>query len=236
MRREWAEAHEHRTKAQWITKPHAIIDNKSFQITANRKSREFVARRSVRGAYQKKGTGPKKWLVKPKSGTNKAKFPSVQVTAAVIKGKIRVWNYVEGKWTGAEAAHMYTNVLAKALKRAFPNQRAPFSAIEDNDPTGYKSRAGVDAKKKAGIIADSLPKRSPDLNVLDYALWNAINRRIRGQETKYRKAQMETAREFKDRLRKTAMSLPTSVVKAAVGSMRRRCKTIAKLKGELFTE
>jgi hypothetical protein len=95
-RRKWAEAHQRRTEAQWITKPHAIIDNKSFQITANRKSREFLARRSVRGAYQKKGTGPKKWLVKPKSGTNKAKFPSVQVTAAVIKGKIRVWNYVEG--------------------------------------------------------------------------------------------------------------------------------------------
>ena len=122
---------------------------------------------------------------------NKAKFPSVQVTAAVIKGKIRVWNYVEGKWTGAEAAHMYTNVLAKALKRAFPNQRAPFSVIEDNDPTGYKSRAGVDAKRKAGIVADSLPKRRPDLNVLDYALWNAINRRMCAQEAKYRKAKKE---------------------------------------------
>ena len=131
---------------------------------------------------------------------------------------------------------MYTNVLAKALKRAFPNQRAPFSLIEDNDPTGYKSRAGVDSKKKAGITADSLPKRSPDLNVLDYALWNAINLRMRAQGSKYRKTKKETAREFKDRLRKTAMSLPVPVVKAAVGSMRRRCMTIAKLKGELFTE
>ena len=81
---------------------------------------------------------------------------------------------------------MYTNVLAKALKRAFPNQRAHFSVIEDNDPAGYKSRAGVDAKKKAGIAADSLPKRSPDLNVLDYALWNATHRRMRAQESKYR--------------------------------------------------
>ena len=136
MRRRWAEAHEHRTKAQWITKPHAIIDNESFQITANHKSREFVARRSVHGAHQKKGTGPKKWLVKPKSGTNKAKFPSVQVTAAVIKGKIRVWNYVEVNWTAAEAVHMYTNVLAKAMKKAFPTQRGPFSVIEDNARLG----------------------------------------------------------------------------------------------------
>ena len=59
---------------------------------------------------------------------------------------------------------------------------------------------------------------------------------MRAQEAKDGKAKRETAREFKDRLRKTAMSLPVSLVKAAVGSMRRRCKTIAKLKGELFTE
>ena len=29
---------------------------------------------------------------------NKVKYPGVQVTAAVIKGKIRMWRYVEGKW------------------------------------------------------------------------------------------------------------------------------------------
>ena len=31
-------------------------------------------------------------------------------------------------------------------------------------------------------MVDSLLKRSPDLNVLDYCLWNAINRRMRTQE------------------------------------------------------
>ena len=84
-RKKWADAHKRRKPTQWATNPHAIIDNKSFQMVTCRKGREFAARRSIRGAYQKKGSLPKKWLVKPKCGTNKAKFPGVQVTAAVIK-------------------------------------------------------------------------------------------------------------------------------------------------------
>ena len=187
-RKRWVEAHKRRTPTQWVTKPHAIIDNKSFQMSACRKSREFVARRSIRGAYQKKGAAPKKWLVKPKCGANSAKYPGIQVTAGVIKGKIRMWSYVDGKWSAQAAAHMYKNVLTKALKRAFPLQRRPFTIIEDNDPTGYKSRAGNRSKADNNLVADSLPKRSPDLNVLDYSLWSEINRRMRAQERTFRKA------------------------------------------------
>ena len=108
--------------------------------------------------------------------------------------------------------------------------------IEDNDPTGYKSRAGQEAKKSANIVVDSLPKRSPDLNVLDYSLWSEINRRMRAQERTFRKNRKETKEQFLQRLKQTALNLPTSLVKAAVGSMRRRCHAISNLQGDLFTE
>jgi transposase len=122
-RKNWAEARKNRSAVQWVTTPHAIIDNKNFQITRCANSREYAARRSVRGAYQERGSMPKPWLVKPSGGINKVKFPGVQVTAAVIKGKIRVWHYVDGKWNAKAAAHMYENVLKKALKRAYPQRR-----------------------------------------------------------------------------------------------------------------
>ena len=160
-RKSWAEAHKRRTPAQWATMPHAIIDNKTFQMSVCKKSREFVARRSVRGAYQKKGAAPNKWLVKPKCGTNSAKYPGIQVAAAVIKGKIRMWSYVERKWSAQAAAHMYKNVLAKALKRAFPFRRRPFTIIEDNDPTGYKSGAGNKRKWKATSLPIVCRKEAP---------------------------------------------------------------------------
>ncbi len=89
---------------------------------------------------------------------------------------------------------------------------------------------------KVNIFVDSLPKRSPDLNVLDYTLWSEIIRRMRAQERSFRKSKKETKEEFKKRLRKTAMGLPASLVNAAVGSMTRRCRTIAHVSGELFTE
>ena len=122
-RRKWADAHSCRSRAQWGKTPHAIIDNKPFQMSRCAAARDFVARRSLRGAYQTRGAVPMQWLVKPSGGINKVKFPGVQVTAAVIKGKIRVWHYVDGKWNAKNAAHMYTNVLAKALKRAYPRRR-----------------------------------------------------------------------------------------------------------------
>ena len=79
-------------------------------------------------------------------------------------------------------------------------------------------------------------KRSPDLNVLDYCLWNAINRRMRTQERAFPKKFRETKHQFLQRLKRTALNLPTSLVKAAVGSMRRRCRAISELDGDLFTE
>ena len=44
-----------RGKSQWKTVPHAIIDNKHFQIYVTDKGREYAARRGVGGVYRKRG-------------------------------------------------------------------------------------------------------------------------------------------------------------------------------------
>ena len=87
----------------------------------------------------------------------------------------------------------------KGVEEGISPPAAPFTIIEDNDPTGYKSRAGKQAKMKANIVVDSSPKRSPDLNVLDYSLWSEINRHVRAQERSYCKSKKETKEEFKKR-------------------------------------
>ena len=71
-----------------------------------------------------------------------------------------------------------------------------------------------------------IPKRSPCLNVCDYFLWAVINRRMRVQERKYPSGKRETRKGFLAWLRRTALSLPTSVVSAAVGDMKRRCSRL----------
>ena len=179
-------------------------------------------------------------MVKPKGGNVKFPAQSVQVTAAVIDGRIRMWEYVGGRWNGEKAAIMYKGPLVKAMKKAFPNQakkaNAKWVVLEDNDPTGYKSSKGMSAKRLAGITTDDLPRRSPDLNVLDYALWHAINLRMRKQEASWPSDMKESADEYKQRLRKTALGLPRSYVTKCVGDMARRCGELYKRKGKLFRE
>lgn len=235
----WAKKRIARSKNGWVKRPHAIIDNKHFQLYTTGDGREHAARRSVRGAYQVKGGAPKNWLVRPKSTM---KFPArgVTVTAAVIKGRIRMWEYVEGNWNGQSAAEMYAGPLVKCMAKAYPEHnakaRAKWEVLEDNDPAGYKSGKALRAKSEAGIATDDLPRRSPDFNVLDYSLWRAINVRMREQESAFDGGKKESVVEYKQRLRRTALSLPTSVVTRAVADMKRRVAMAIEAKGDLFNE
>lgn len=226
-----------KSEEDWDTEPHAIIDNKNFKIYNNEEGRDEAARRQIRGGYRRRGDPPQGYLVKRK---REMKFPAagVQVTAAIVKGKIRMFEFVDGQWNGDAAARMYSGPLLRAMRKAYPEKaarRSPkWTVLEDNDPTGYKSGKARAAKKSAGIVSMDLPKRSPDLNPLDYSLWAAINKAMRKQEAKFRKDKKETKEAYKMRLKKTALSLPTAVVKKAVRDMRRRCREVVKAKGGLF--
>ena len=167
--------------------------------------------------------------------TMKPGAPGVMVAAAVIKSRIRMWHYIRGPWNGAAAADMYKGPLRAALKRAYPTCRT-HTVLEDNDPTGYKSSQGKAAKRESNIVTDDLPKRSPDLNVLDYSLWHAINVRMRAQEASFPSGKRETQAEFLARLRKTALGLPQREVGKAVQDMRRRVALVLARNGKLFTE
>lgn len=223
-----------RTKAQWVANPHAIIDNKHFPMYVNRAGRAHAARRCVRGAYRSAQDGLKPHLVKPKATL---KFPakSVQVTAAIVKGRVRMWHYVTGRWNGDAAAKMYKGPLAKAVKKAFPGKRS-WVLMEDNDPAGYKSAKGMEAKAEAKFTTMALPKRSPDCNPLDYSIWAEINTRMREQEASFPSGFKESEAAFLKRLRRTAMNLPEPLVTKAVGDMQRRMKELVGKKGGLIRE
>ena len=231
-RLDFAKQHANRTKAQWVANPHAIIDNKHFQLYINRAGRQHAARRRVRGAYRSGKDGLKPHLLKPK-GTLKFPAKSVQVTAAIINGRIRMWHYVAGRWNGEAAAKMYKGPLAKALKKAFPNKRS-WVVMEDNDPAGYKSTKGREAKAAANLMAMALPKRSPDCNPLDYSIWKEVNDRMRAREGAFAAGFKESEVAFLKRLRRTAMNLPQSLITKVVGDMRRRVKDLIDNKGGLI--
>lgn len=130
---------------------------------------------------------------------------------------------------------MYEGALKPALEKAWPRKRAHV-VLEDNDPTGFQSSKGKAAKTAATVTTLNIPKRSPDLNPMDYSVWSEINRRLRKQEAKFPRNKRETRAEYLSRLRRTARNLPSSFIKKAVGDMSRRCQLLLAAKGRYFQE
>ena len=146
-----------------------------------------------------------------------------------------VWETVQGSGSGAKAAEMYEDVVKPALKKRFPG-RASHMILEDNDPTGNLSKKGVKAKQGCKLKVFTIPKRSPDLNVLDYAIWARVESLLRLQERRMASTKRETRAQFERRLNRTALSLPPSVINRMVANMRVRVQRLYKAKGGLFEE
>ena len=233
---EFSKQYSKRSGQSWLVYPHAKIDNKKFVAYLDHKGRVHASRRSVRGAYRSGGQALESHLVKPKESQ---KYPAkgVMVTAVVLKGRVRFFHVTEGRWNGAKACEMYTE-LSKAMRRTFPDlaakPRTKWTVLEDNDPAGYKAGVAVSKKEALGINVLALPPRSPDLNILDYYVWSAISKRLRQQEALFPCNKKETMPAFIRRLRKTALGLPAAEIARAEQSMKRRLVAIKKAEGGLI--
>lgn len=111
-----------------------------------------------------------------------------------------------------------------------------FCILEDNDPTGNLSKKGVEAKIAAKLTVLKIPKRSPDLNVLDFAIWSEVERRMRLLERKWPAEKRETREAFGKRLDRTAKNLPEAFINKSVGHLHERCQRLYEAKGGLFEE
>ena len=105
-----------------------------------------------------------------------------------------------------------------------------------HEAAGFKSSKGKAAKQSAGLASFDIPRRSPDLNVCDYALWAEISKRMRRQEKSWPAGKKEKREEYLARLRKTALRLPSSFVTSSIGDMARRCQRMRQAKGGHFEE
>ena len=72
-----------------------------------------------------------------------------------------------------------------------------------------------------------MPTYSPDLNPLDFSIWD----RIEALMVKKAPKRVETVEEYKRRLRRTALGLPRSYVSKCVLSMPKRMRLVSEAKG-----
>ena len=121
----------------------------------------------------------------------------------------------------AEAERIYKAPMKRALQNEYPN-RTRFTVLEDNDPAGYRSKKGMQAKTEAKIDVFAIPKHGPELNICDYWLWKQVNAKMREQERNWPKGKKEDRDGYFRRLKRTAMSLTKEEIDDAQGSMKRR--------------
>lgn len=205
-----------------------IIDNSKFDKPTHTRAIKYAKMRRVRGHHRTRDEGVREGFTKPSVKRNKVDPGySVSVVAGIINNRVKVWHYLPRRWCGAAAKAMYEGPIIKALRR-YRGAKRTYRIIEDNDPTGYKSNTALGAKRALGIVAVPFPRYSPDLNPLDYFLWAEVNRRM------YREGAAparESVAGFKKRLRRTAMSIPEAVIRAAVAQMKTRAAAVVASNG-----
>ena len=205
-----------------------IIDNKKFDVPTTERARRYMKQQRVRFHLRTPGEGLQDGFTKPGRKKNKMNTGAVaKVCAGLSNGRVVLWEYLPKTWNGEEAASLYRGAIAKTLEK-HRGQKRKYRVMEDNDPTGYKSGKALAAKAELGIEAFPMPRYSPDLNPLDFCVWNEIESRVLKNTPK----EVETVAAYKKRLRLTALRLPASVVTKAVASIPKRMKAIVDAKGQ----
>ena len=202
-----------------------IMDNKKFDIPRSATAKRYAKMRKVRFHLRARGEGLEAGFTKPRKSNKVNPGASVNVCAGIIQNRIKLWHYLPRKWNGDAAAELYRGPVIQTLRRTLGKKRA-YTIMEDNDPTGYKSNKAKLAKKELNIHPIEFPRYSPDLMPLDYSIWKAIEDKMAASVVK-----KETVDEFKKRLRRTAMNLPTSLIRKAVEAMPKRAAAVAKAGG-----
>ena len=83
------------------------------------------------------------------------------------------------------------------------------------------------AKTEVGIEAMRFPRYSPDLNPLDFYVWSEIERRVLASPVE----RVESAKQYKARLRRVAMALPGESLQKAVAAVRKRAAAVVAARG-----
>lgn len=236
----WAKMYKDKPRSWWLKRVHIHLDNKHFKVALTRKGKSLMAKRAVRGCYRPKNKPKKDKVIKSCYVKPSKKLQTNLGTQGVLKlggvgaGQVLVWHTIEGKWCGAKAAEMYKDVVKPALAKQFPKRRS-HTILEDNDPTGNMSKKGKEAKIACGLEVLSIPKRSPDLNVLDYAIWSKVMQKMREKERNM-KNKRETREQYIKRLDKTAKGLDSAFIDNAIGNLQERCQRLFDAEGGLFEE
>jgi hypothetical protein len=204
-----------------------IMDNTTWDVPATARARKYLNQRKVRGHLRTRGEGLQSECTKPSGKKhNMNTGGKLKIVAGISKCRVALWHYIEGPWNGEVAASVYRGPIQKVLRRRCGDKRR-YLILEDNDPVGYKSGKAMEAKAELNVRTLQFPRYSPDLNPMDYFLWQEVEARMAKNTPK----KLETVEAFKTRVRKTALGIPEAVIRKGVSSMKNRVQNCFASKG-----
>ena len=204
-----------------------VIDNKKFAIPTHKNAKAHLKMTKVRGHLRRRGEGLKLGFTKPNSQKHRSNPGGfVNICAGIVNGRIKLWHELPGAWNGEVAEDLYRGPIMDTLK-AHRGRKRQYLILEDNDPVGYKSGKAKAAKDELKIQPLRFPNYSPDLNPLDFYVWSEIERRALASPV----TRVESAKQYKARLRRVAMSLPKEPIEKALAVVRKRADAVVQARG-----
>ena len=97
---------------------------------------------------------------------------------------------------------------------------------------GFNSNLGLEREAQNNFPVIRQPRYRPDLQPLDYSLWNAIDDLMAEEERTWPKGFHEEYVDFRARLKQKAFSLDAPTVNDAMASMKRRCVQLDRTGGQ----
>ena len=119
LRKAFAKEYKEKPAHFWTSKVHAFLDEKSFVLPLSPHQRKKHRTAQATGHLRLKSEGCDRGFTKAKTKHSSLGLPSVHVSCAIAKGRVVMWHYHEGRWSGNAAVDTY-KALHKALKRTWP--------------------------------------------------------------------------------------------------------------------
>ena len=228
-RLEFAVEWKHKPKAYWQTKV-CFMDNKVWAVKTTHKARTQALTQSVRGMYRARG---KKGAPAPPAKTKPHKYKhrdggghkGIEVCAGFGNGQCLFAVVVSEdiRWSAAEYVRVVEGTLTKLP--------VGLTLVRDNDPKGYQSGKGMKAERDAGVVVLRLPKRSPNLQAMDYTFHMQIQKVLRGQEKGWPREKVETREEFAERVLLAYRSIPKAAIDKGCAQMKERLQSLYEHQG-----
>lgn len=228
---DWAVAFRQRPVDYW--KRAVFLDNKFFPCFNTRRGKIYSSRSLRRGIFRKRGKIPGFFNYRI-CGNPRMKFGTgscnIVCSLAVSWDGIEVLKLHIGKWNSRKAVLLYRTLARKVFARK-PN----YFLVEDNDPAGFSSPAGLQAKRALGIETVKLPPYSPELMPLDFSIFSFISRRIaESNSMALNSGLVETKSAYLDRIRRIIMRTPLEFIRNSIKDIPNRIRTLYNCGGDVF--